>query len=595
MTQTIRPTSAAEVAIDLTAITDIAAADIDDFERYAAERDAGILPEEDFRRIRLNNGIYGIRHEDRLHMVRIKLPQGKVAPAQMRVLAKVADEFSRGFAHITTRQCFQVHLVRIEDVPTVMRHLASAGLTTREACGDTVRNVQADPLAGLVPDHPFDVTPWGRATTDHFLRNPAAQRLPRKFKINFSGNDDDLGQTAINDIGAIATRHAATGDLGFRVYVGGGLGATPHEAKLLEPFTRLEDAIPTFEAILRVFDRHGNRENRNRARLKWLLAEIGIEAFREMVFAERHAVIAVSGTNQGIPQAVLDAGGHLPLPAGEIVPLPVDTGDPDFDRWIETNATATLDGRVAVYMTTPLGDITTRQFLALADVMEDFAPPDADHVDTRVTNRQNVLLRGIEAERLFDLWKRLDEIGFGEADAHRASDPVSCPGADTCNLAFTQSRGLAKAVRAKVLEAGLGSAPIKINISGCSNSCGQHHLGDIGFFGMERRIDGTPAPGYQLMVGGGLDADQARFGTKVRRLPAKRVPEVVVELIARYERERAAGESFRAWSDRVGRDPLAEMLAGFDEIPSFEDDPDAYVDWDETTPFAVNLGQGECA
>lgn len=595
MTQTIRPRRAAEIPVDLDAISDVAERDIRDLERYISERDAGILPEEDFRRIRLNNGIYGIRHEERLHMVRIKAPQGRITPDQMRVVGKVADEFSRGFAHITTRQAFQIHLVPIEAVPTVMRYVASYGLTTREACGDTVRNVQADPLAGLVPDHPFDVTAWGKATTEHFLRNPAAQRLPRKFKINFSGNDEDLGQTAINDIGAIATRNEATGELGFRIYVGGGLGATPHEAQLLEPFTRLEDTIPTFEAILRIFDRHGNRENRNRARLKWLVAEIGIEAMRQMVFAERRAVIAVSGTNPEIPPAVLEARAHMPLEAGELAELPSGTGNPDLDRWIETNAVPTIDGKVAAWITVPLGDITTDNALALADIMEDFAPPGQPFVDTRTTNRQNLLMRGLEVERLPELWKELGRIGFGDPDAHGPADPVSCPGADTCNLAITQSRGLARAIRDKVKDAGLASSPVRINISGCSNSCGQHHLADLGFFGMERRIGGHSAPGYQVMAGGGLDDDRARFGTRLRRLPAKRIPEVVVDLISRYESDRSAGESFRAWSDRVGRDPLAEMLSSFDTLPSFEDDPDSYVDWDETAPFEVNLGQGECA
>lgn len=594
ITQITRPRTPPEVKIDLSQVPAVEERDIRDLERYTAERDAGILAEEDFRRIRVLSGIYGIRQQPRLHMVRIKVPQGKITPNQMRVIGRCAEEFSRGFGHITTRQAIQLHNVRIEDVPTVMRYITSSGLTTREAGGDGVRNVQADPLAGIGPRHPFDVTPWGLATTRHFLRNPAAQRLPRKFKINFSGDDEDLGQAAVNDIGAIATRNEASGNLGFKIYVGGGLGATSYAAQALEPFTRFEDVIPTFEAILRVFDREGNRENRNRARLKWLVAGIGIEAFREKVFAERRAVIAVSGVNPEIPQIVLDARAHLPIQSSPLASLPAETGNDRFDRWVTTNAIATQDGKVAAYVTVPLGDITSEEFLALADIAEDQAPNSTPHIDIRVTNRQNMIWRGIDVARLEELWSRLDTVGFGKPDAHRAGDPLTCPGADTCNLAITQSRGLAKALSSKLAETDLGSTPARINISGCSNSCGQHHLADIGLFGTERRFYETSAPGYQLMVGGGLDADQPRFGTKILKLPAKRVPDAIVELIGLYETQRQAGESFRAWTDRVGRKPLATMLAHFDQIPSFEDDPDAYVDWDEITPFKVELGVSEC-
>ncbi len=585
-----RPATAADVVVDLTAVPEVEEAETRDFERYSAERDAGTLDEEDFRRIRLCNGIYGIRGETRLQMVRVKVPQGVVTAEGLRVMAKIADEKSRGFGHITTRQNLQFHLVRIEEVPTVMRWVASVGLTTREACGDTVRNVAACHLAGGCPEEILDVTAWGQAVTDHFLRNPIAQRLPRKFKINFSGCVQDCGQGAINDVGVIAVRHPETGEAGFRIILGGGLGPTPHEALPLEDFTRPEDVLITVEAVMRVFDREGERKNRNRARLKWLVDKIGIDALREKVVAERRAVIAVSGVNAGIPDVVARVDAHLPArPAGAPAALPQPNGNAAFARWVETNVVVTRDGLTAAYVTLPLGDVTAAQFLGLADVVEDFGS------DCRTTNRQNFVLRGIPGGRLGELFARLDAVGLGEADAHAAADPVSCPGADTCNLAMTQSRGLARAIRSGLQDAGLGTAPVRINISGCSNSCGQHHLADVGFFGMERRLHERSAPGYQTLVGGGIGDAGAVFGRKVGKLPAKRIPEAVVALVARFETEREAGEDFRSWSGRAGTDALGAALAAFDNVPDYDTDPEAYVDWDETGAYEVQLGQGECA
>jgi len=593
MTQTLRPTAAEDVEIDFAAVPPAEEADIADLERYIAERDAGILAEEDFRRIRLNNGIYGIRHEDRLHMVRVKFNGGRVDARQLRVLAKVAADHSRGFGHITTRQSIQFHLVRIEQVPTVMRMVASAGTTTREACGDTVRNIQADPLAGVWPGQPFDVTPWARAAFHHFLRNPAAQRMPRKFKINFSGDFNDWGQAAINDIGPIAVRHPETAELGFKVLVGGGLGTTPYEAEVLEEFTPQEWLMPTLEAILRVFDREGNRKNRNRARLKWVLQRIGIEAFRELVFAERGAVIAVSGTNPGIPRIVSEAGADRETAQMRPAEKPAPNGNVRFGRWLDTNVVAGTDGRFVAFATTPLGDITTAQFLGLADIAEDFG--EGADADMRFTNRQNLVVRAVQPSRIEELWSRLDAIGLGEPNVHAAGDPVSCPGADTCNLAITQSRGLARAIRDELATTGLADVPVKINISGCSNSCGQHHLGEIGLFGMERRFNGMAAPGYQLMVGGGLGMEGVSFGLRVAKLAAKKAPAAVAALLTAYDADRVAGQTFREWTATVGKDKLEALVADHDSLPSYEEDPDGYIDFDESTPFKVNLGQGECA
>lgn len=594
MTQILRPTDPAGVRIDLDAVPPAEEAEIRDFERYMGDRECGVLAEEDFRRIRLNNGIYGIRHRENIHMVRVKFPGGVVRAEALRVLAKVGTAYARGFGHITTRQNIQFHLVAIDDVPTVMRWVASAGMTTREACGDTVRNVQADPLAGVWPGQPFDVTPWAEATFRHFLRNPAAQRLPRKFKINFSGDLNDWGQAAINCIGPIAATHPETGELGFRVLVGGGLGTTPFEAQELEDFTPQAWLIPTMEAILRVFDREGERRNRNRSRLKWLVQKIGIEEFRAKVFAERNAVIAVSGVNPGVPDIVVAAGadrrGVATAPA-----VKPETDDPALAAWLRSNVVATTDGAFAAFVTIPLGDITTAQFLGLADIVEDFAAPGARDADVRFTNRQNLVFRGVGGEDVAELWSRLAAIGLGGSHAHAAGDPVSCPGADTCNLAITQSRGLAKAVRDKLLREDLAEVAVKVNISGCSNSCGQHHLGEIGLFGTERRFHGTSAPGYQLMVGGGLGSEGVSFGMRVAKLAAKHAPDAVAALVAAYDADRGAGQTFRSWARTTGKDKLQALVADFEGLGTPEDEPDGYVDWDETMPFAVNLGQGECA
>lgn len=594
MTQILRPTDTHGVHIDLGTVPADEEAEVRDLERYIADRDAGFLPEEDFRRIRLNNGIYGIRHQVDVHMVRVKFPGGVVRAAQLRVLAKVAAERSRGFGHITTRQNVQFHLVALADVPTVMRWVASEGMTTREACGDTVRNVQADPLAGVWPGQPFDVTPWAEATFRHFLRNPAAQRLPRKFKINFSGDYNDWGQAAINCIGLIAVTHPETGELGFRVLVGGGLGTTPFEAQVLEDFTPQAWTIPTLEAIMRVFDREGERKNRNRSRLKWLIQKIGIDEFRAKVLAERTAVIAVSGVNPVVPAHVVACGADR-APAKVAPGRKPDVDDPALAAWLRSNVVATTDGAFAAFVTIPLGDITTAQFLGLADIVEDLADAGSNDADLRFTNRQNLVFRGIDGDRLEELWRRLDAIGFGGANAHAAADPVSCPGADTCNLAITQSRGLAKAVREKLMREDLGDLPVKINVSGCSNSCGQHHLGEIGLFGTERRFHGTSAPGYQLMVGGGLGAEGVSFGMRVAKLAARRAPDAVATLLAAYDSDRSPGQTFRAWAKSVGKDKLQALVADHEGLETPDVEPEGYIDWDETVPFAVDLGQGECA
>jgi sulfite reductase beta subunit-like hemoprotein len=535
-------------------------------------------------------------------MLRVKLPYGGVTAAQLDVLGRIADEYSRGWGHITTRQNVQFHFVQLERVPEVMRDLASVGLTTREACGDTVRNVTGCHLAGACPFEVLDISPWAEAVYRHFLRNPIAQRMPRKFKINFSGCTTDCGQAMFNDVGVIAVaRPRPDGSLepGFRIFFAGGLGANPHPAQALEDFTSREDLLATVEAVLRVFDHYGNRDNKLRARMKWLVDTMGVDELRERIFKERRFLVGSSSWPGGIPAYVQEVGDAPagvstaidPTPVGTPVSLRLPERDP-YTKWETANVVrGVAKGTVSAYAYARLGDVTSEQFRGLAAIQRDF------EAEVRVTNRQNVVFRGLREDQLRDLYARLDALGMAEAGAELARDVVTCPGADTCNLAVTQSRGLGSAIGEALEEAGLAEVGgIRINISGCTNSCGQHHISDIGFLGVERRAHGMSAPGAQMMLGGYVGQTEVFFGEKALRLPAKSAPEAAVRVIAKFAAERDGGESFRSWLDRSGgAKAVGDLLRDLDEFPTQAERPDFYVDYDETGPFSGEVGIGECA
>jgi sulfite reductase beta subunit-like hemoprotein len=577
-------------------------ADIEKFETMLARNLAGDLDDEIFRVFRLNNGIYGQRQGGHNQMVRVKIPYGSLLPDQLELIGHIADTYSRGWAHITTRQNIQLHFVDLENVTAVMRELAGVGLTTREACGDTVRNVQACHLAGACPFEYLDVTPWADAAFRHFLRHPLAQRLPRKFKINFSGCETDCGQAMFNDIGVVAatrTLDDGTAERGFRVFVAGGLGANPHPALALEEFTAREELMATLEAILRVFSNHGNRDNKLRARMKWLVDTMGWDELQARIFKERRFLLASSSWPGGIPDVVQKegddpAGTHatiVPTKIGQGVPVSI-RGASAYERWEQANVVrGNAKGTVSAIAYAKLGDITSDQFRALAAIQRELA------LDVRVTNRQNFALRGLSEEQLPKLFDRLTTIGMAEPGAELARDVVACPGADTCNLAVTQSRGLADAIGAALEEAGLADVGgVRTNISGCTNSCGQHHISDIGFFGAERRAHGKPAPGYQMLLGGYVGQTQVHFGEKALRLPAKNAPEAAVRVVRRFSEEREVGEVFRSWLDRVGgAKAVAADLKELDEFPTPEEAPEYYVDYDETGPYVAETGESECA
>jgi sulfite reductase (ferredoxin) len=579
--------------------------DIRKFERTLERYLAGEIEEDVFRVFRLANGVYGQRQGGRNQMIRIKAPYGAITPVQLEALADISEKYSRGWGHLTTRQNVQFHFVELERVPELLWDLAAVGLTTREACSDTVRNVMGCHLAGACPHEVLDIQPWADATFWHFLRNPISQRLPRKFKINFSGCVTDCGQAMFNDVGVIAVNrvvpegeeNAGQVEAGFRVYVAGGLGANPHPALALEEFTTREELLPTIEACVRVFEQAGNRDNKLRARMKWLVDELGFEELQRRVLASRRFLLASSSWPGGIPAQVSERGDAPAGRGGDVTPVgqgqPVALrGTSPYARWSEANVVrGVAKGTVSALAWSRLGDVTAEQFRALAAISREF------DAEVRITNRQNLVFRQLSDADLPQLYARLEAIGMAEPGAELSRDVVACPGADTCNLAVTQSRGLADAIGEALEAAGLAEVDgVRTNISGCTNSCGQHHISDIGFFGAERRAHGRSAPGYQMLLGGYVGSEQIHFGEKALRLPAKNAPDAAVRVIARFAEERSFGETFQSWLERSGgAKGVAEGLKDLDVFPTPEEDEEFYVDFGETGPYVKELGESECA
>ncbi len=566
--------------------------EIEEFERAIAAWRAGELSDDDFKAKRLHLGCYGIRQSD-THMVRIKVPGGTLAPAHLDTIADIAEVYSRGFAHVTTRQNFQVHFVKLDDVPQLMRRVAAGGMTTREACGNTVRNITQSHLAGIDPTEVVDTRPALETFVRYFLRHPDFQALPRKFKIAFDGSDADVAQIGIHDIGFLGARDEK-GRGGFKIFVGGGLGSSPREADLLEDFTPPELLLPTAEAILRVFNEHGERRNRVRARMKFLLNRWGIERFRAEVLPLRDRLAA----EKSYPEVHVPATTHLrhdvPLP-GPSPDVPAEDADA-FLRWREHNAFVhDADGEPAfgAYVSLHLGDITSDQLRLLAKVWRELG----ERVTLRTSIRQNLVFTHLDADGLRAVHATLRAGGMDLARAEKSGDVVSCPGAETCNLALTSSRGLADAVTDALIGAGLHEIEgLRINVSGCPNACGQHTSADLGFGGMARRDPkGNEAPGYRVYVGAALGSGGVKFGHYVVKVPARKAPEVAVQLVGRYASERNLGERFSDWVNRVGPDELKTWLKPYDTMPTRAEDPLYYTDFGMSRPFQVILGKGECA
>lgn len=583
-------------------------ADIVKFDEMLGRYLDGSLDPDVFRVFRLTNGIYGQRQGGTNQMIRVRMPYGTITPDQLDMLAHISENYSRGWGHITTRQNLQFHFIELTELPEVMTLMGSVGLTTREACGDTIRNVQGCHLAGACPYEVLDISAWADAVNEHFLRNPLGQRLPRKFKINFSGCDTDCGQAMFNDVGVVAAaRRLDDGSLehGFRVYVAGGLGANPFAALALEEFTAKEDLLATIESCLRVFEQTGNRDNKLRARMKWVVQTLGWDETKRRIFNTRKMLPASAKWPGGIPEIVQQRGDTAAGRADGVDASTIGQGvsvqlsglssgavADGFGAWERTNVVRGVgNGTVSAYAWCRLGDVTGDQLRGLATIVRDFG------VEIRATNRQNFILRGLDDAQLEELYERLRPLDMASAGAELIRDVVSCPGADTCNLAVTQSRGLASAIGDELEAAGLAEVGgLRINISGCTNSCGQHHIADIGFFGAERRAHGQSAPGYQMLLGGYMGQDQMHFGDKALRLPAKKAARATVAVVQRFVDERSAGEAFRDWMVRVGGAAvIAEGLVDFATFETPDVAPDLYVDYDELAPYIAEVGDSECA
>ncbi|MCZ6681529.1 MAG: sulfurtransferase TusA family protein [Candidatus Poribacteria bacterium] len=552
---------------------------------------SGQMPEEIFLEFRLRHGVYGQR-DNGSQMIRVKIPFGGLDAVQLEMLGDIAEEFSDNIIHITTRQDVQYHYVDINNTPELMRRLASVGITTKEACGNVVRNVTACPISGVCNDEAFDVTPYSKALSAFLLGHPDAQDFGRKFKIAFSGCEEHAcGLANMHDIGAVAAIKEVDGKpkRGFKLYVGGGLGAVPHQAKVFDEFVPEEELLPISQAISRVFTRLGERKNRNKARIKFVVAKLGIEEFRRLVLEEREQLRDDPAWTAYLSD--LDADEETPLKPP--TQLNGATKPEGFDPWYATNVRPqSQPGYAVVNITLPLGDITADQARALAGMSRKYVK------DTiRTTVEQNIVLRWVTMTDLPALYRELKAIGLGEPGAETIADITACPGTDSCKLGISSSRGLAAHLRNHFITTGVKDEvkDLRIKISGCPNSCVQHHIANIGFFGSSRRIGGHIAPYYQVILGGHAIENAGSYGLATGKIHGKHIPQFIEDLTDKYLDERHDGESFTDYVKRLGKAEIKTILSQYDPIPSYEEDPSYYVDTGDTKEFQLKTGVGECA
>jgi sulfite reductase beta subunit-like hemoprotein len=564
--------------------------EIETFRVRANQFLAGQITEDEFRPFRLKHGIYGQRQPG-VQMVRCKIPGGLLTATQAGQLARIADEFGGGRGHLSTRQNIQYHFVPLARVAGLMHLLADVGMTNREACYNTVRNVTACPLSGIAHDEIFDVRPYAQRVAFAFLRQDLTSNLPRKFKFAFDGcSGRDCVAGAINDVGLRAV--IRDGRRGFRMSVGGGLGPLPVEAQLLDDFVPEEHLLQKCEAVVRVFNQYGNRANRNKARLKFVMRERGFAWLKEHIEREFAQILAHGGI--AWPEIVPEGfGGYqsAPPPLGDGASLPVIGARQADAAWLSTNVVHQKQtGYAAVTVKVAQGNLTGDQLRALARISST-----AGDGLVRVTIDQNLLLAFIPLARLPGVHAALEEAGLGDAGAHEIDDVVTCPGAYTCNLGLTKTMELGAALAATVREYGDPQVRrLTIKASGCPNACGHHWTGDFGFYGNARKIDGRELPYYQMLLGGGYDHEGVmRFGLAVQSIPARLAPEAVTRVLDHFISHRLAGETFREYVIRHKVETFRALTADLAKPAEFF--PEIYQDWGDSEAFSLKLGRGECA
>lgn len=562
--------------------------DIIDLEKKIREFREGKIHDEKFRSLRLARGIYGQRQPG-VQMIRIKLPFGKVSFKQILRIADISDEYASSNLHLTTRQDIQIHYVSLDRTPELWAKLEQDDITLREACGNTVRNVTASSTAGIDPNEPFDVSPYAHATFKYFLRNPICQEMGRKFKIAFSATEADSAFTYIHDLGFIPKVQIKDGKelRGFKVLFGGGLGAQPSIAHAINDFLHEDELIPYIEATLRVFDRHGERTNRNKARMKFLVAKLGLEEVLRLIEEEKVAIrfkkFVIDRDTIALPE----------IPEVNSLPEAQITDQFQYQRWLDTNVfEQKQQGFYAVYIKVTTGDIPTdkaRKFIAAIKGLV------ADEI--RITINQGLLLKFARKETLPLLFERLKELDFVKPGFDSVGDVTTCPGTDTCNLGISNSTELARVLEDLISDEYdelLDNQDIKIKISGCMNSCGQHGLAQIGFHGSSLKAAGKVVPAAQVLLGGGTLGDGlGRAADKVIKVPSKRTKDVVRFVLDNYKQNKQENELFNEYYDRNGKDHFYQLLKPLADLTTLT--PDEFVDWGHEETFETAIGVGECA
>lgn len=549
----------------------------------------GQIPEEKFRSLRLARGIYGQRQPG-VQMIRIKLPYGKMTLEQWKRMSDVSDEYSTGNLHLTTRQDIQIHFVSLERTPELWAKLDLDDITIREACGNTVRNITASDKAGIDPAEPFDITPYADAAFRYFLRNPVCQDMGRKFKMSFSSSDADTAWAFMHDIGVIPKIREINGQQvrGFKVMIGGGLGAQPYLAHVAYEFLEADQLIPYIETVLRVFDRNGERASRHKARMKFLIQKIGFEEFTRLVEEERLA------NKVKTFHVDADVWEEPALPAADVVLPSYTIKDPKkYETWKATNAFRQKQADYyAAYVRVPLGNISS---VISRQIIEALRPAIGN--DVRVTANQGLLLKYILPAHLPYVFSVLETAGFAEPGFDSIADITACPGTDTCNLAISSSTGIATALELVIQEEFpdlVYNKDIKIKISGCMNSCGQHGIASIGFHGSSVKSGGKVLPALQVLLGGGIVGDGiGRVADKVIKVPSKRGPDVLRSLLNDYEANGQESEKYNDYYDRQGERYFYDLLKPLTDLTTLQNDD--FIDWGQGDKFATAIGVGECA